>query len=99
MISTDKAKALLEDKLSQIDKLKSLERFSPKLERFSPKYEKWYRDTSVAIERIFGENTRHIKDFTGIIYHLTAFSTNTPDYKFDHAFHSGLDSARSVWSP
>ena len=89
MISTDKAKALLEDKLSQIDKLKNLK-------RFSPEYEKWHRDTSVAIERIFGKDTRHIKDFTGIIYYLTAFSTNTPDYKFDHAFHSGLDSARSV---
>ena len=89
MTSTDKAKALLEDRLSQIDTLKTLK-------RFSPQYEKWYRDTSVTIERIFGENTRHIKDFTGIIYILTAFSTNTPDYKFDHAFHSGLDSARSV---
>lgn len=62
----------------------------------SPEFNKWYRDTQVAIERIFGENTRHIKDFNRISFSPIAFSTNMPDHIFERNYRDGLDEAVSI---
>lgn len=66
------------------------------LPRGSQDFKKWHRDTEVAIERIFGEDTRHLKDFQKIRYSLGAFSSGTPDSAFERAYQSGVRSAITV---
>lgn len=66
------------------------------LPRGSQDFKKWHRDTEVAIERIFGEGTRHSKDFTDIRYSLMMFSSGTPDSAFDDAYRGGVRNAISV---
>ncbi|MBR0572629.1 MULTISPECIES: hypothetical protein [Pasteurellaceae] len=85
----EKAIELLQKQINLIDGIKQKQ-------RFSQEYKKWYRDTEIIIEKIFGDNTRHLKDFDKISYSLCAFTTSTPDYKFDQAFINGMESARSI---
>ena len=33
-----------------------------------PQFNKWYRDTEIALEYIFGKETRHIGDFQNISF-------------------------------
>ncbi len=80
---------LLQTQIDLIDGIKQKE-------RFSQDYEKWKRYTEVVIEKIFGNNTRHIKDFTRIKYSLSFYSSGTPDYEFQEAFLKGMETARSV---
>lgn len=64
--------------------------------RFSQDFKKWKRDTEIIIEKIFGNKTRHLKDFDNISYSPWAFSSSTPDYKFQQKFVNGLESAKSI---
>ena len=64
--------------------------------RNSADFEKWHRDTEIAIEKIFGEETRHIKDFKDIYYYLPSYQMDTPDSEFDQAFKRGLDEADKI---
>jgi hypothetical protein len=69
-----------------------------RFQRESPEFKKWHRDTEVAIERIFGPDTRHIKDFTSIHYFLSlryATSSN-PATQHHKAYTDGLDKAAAV---
>lgn len=66
------------------------------LRRGSQEFKKWHRDTEVAIERIFGEGTRHSKDFTDISYSLSVFTSGTPDSAFDNAYRRGVETAISI---
>lgn len=66
------------------------------IKSFSTDFKKWYRDTEILIERIFGKGTRHISDFTDIRYSLMVFSLDTPDYEFERAYRSGLDEAKVI---
>lgn len=68
------------------------------VKRFSPEFTKWQRDTEVAIERIFGRDSRHKNDFTEVSYSLGAFSSSTPDHEFQQAYVRGLDNATAVLS-
>ncbi|WP_231734524.1 hypothetical protein [Noviluteimonas gilva] len=61
-----------------------------------PAFAKWKRDTEIAIQRIFGDSSRHFTDFSKISYSLGAWSTGTPDYKFHEAFLQGLDKAEAI---
>lgn len=85
----DKATELLQKQIDLIDSIKQRK-------RFSQEYKKWKRDTEIIIEKIFGDKTRHLKDFHGISYSLWAFSSSTHDYEFHQAFLDGMESARSV---
>jgi hypothetical protein len=81
------------------NKLKSLkERAKPLLSMRggSQDFKKWYRDTEVAIERIFGQKTRHTQDFEDISYSLMAFSSDTPDFAFKEAYRRGVNTAITV---
>ena len=62
----------------------------------SQDFKKWRRDTEVAIERIFGKETRHLKDFGDIRYSLSFFTTGTPDYEFEDAYKRGVNTAITV---
>lgn len=64
----------------------------------SPEFTKWQRDTEVAIQRHFGETSRHFGDFSDISYSLSFFTTSTPDEVFDQAYVDGLDKAYAVLS-
>jgi pyrimidine deaminase RibD-like protein len=60
-ISKSQAIEILQNK---IDLIPSLENGGES----SPQFTKWRRDVEVAIERIFGKEERHLKDFRGITY-------------------------------
>jgi hypothetical protein len=81
---------ILERQRTAIDGLRSSRR--------SPEFTKWQRDTEVAIQRIFGTDSRHKEDFSRIHYHLSAFSSGTPDSEFHNAYLRGLDTAKSILS-
>jgi hypothetical protein len=63
---------------------------------FSQDFKKWQRDTEIAIERIFGADTRHLKDFTKIHYILPIATNLTSEQDDINAFRRGLESACSV---
>lgn len=79
----------LQRQLSEVDPLLGVRRGSPEFKR-------WHRNTEVAIENIFGHDTRHITDFTSLRYSLSAFSRATPDSAFDEAYRLGLRNAQQV---
>lgn len=77
------------DQIDQAGSLKSVR-------RYGTDFKKWQRDTEIAIEKIFGEKTRHINDFQSISYSLGAFSSATPDSEFQQAYVRGLDRAQAI---
>lgn len=81
----------LNRQIDEIDKVR-------KKPRMSPKFKTWKVETGELLERVFGRNSKQIKDFDGIPYTLAAFSNQTPDSKFDEAFHQGLQKAAIVLS-
>lgn len=89
MFSKEKAIAKIN---SMIDRIAELQR----VERGSAQFKKWIRDTQVALEHIFGKESRHINDFNQISYSLGVFSSDTPDYKFQQRYVEGLENAGHV---
>jgi hypothetical protein len=85
----DKAIEILNRQIERGDELRTKR-------RGSPEFKKWHRDTEVAIERIFGVGSRHTNDFTSIRYTLGAFSTATPDSRFQEAYVSGINNALQI---
>ncbi|MDC7705385.1 nucleotide-binding protein [Vogesella indigofera] len=86
-------------KENSIEKIKSLiERIDElqRLERRNAKFKKWIRDTQIALEHIFGNESRHITDFNRIRYSLGAFTSSTPEQKFQQRYVDGLEDARYV---
>lgn len=69
-----------------------------KLGRKAAEFKKWKRDTEITISYIFGDRSRHLKDFNKINYRLGAFSTRTPEEKFEEVFQRGLDNAKAILS-
>lgn len=61
-----------------------------------PKFQKWLRDTQVAVEKSFGNDTRHIEDFKAIPYGLFVYSDNTTVGDELRALNSGIESARAI---
>ncbi|AVM74141.1 PD-(D/E)XK nuclease domain-containing protein [Magnetospirillum gryphiswaldense] len=64
----------------------------------NPAFTKWHRDTEVAIERIFGAESRNLSDFRGVNYSLMFFAPSTPDSSFIEACQRGLDKAAAILS-
>jgi hypothetical protein len=89
MLSKTKAIAKLQQHITEIQTIKNLP-------DFSPEYKKWHRDSEVTIENVFGQGTRHVKDFTEIRYSPIMFSSATPDSVFREEFLGGLDEAKAV---
>ncbi len=58
--------------------------------RRSPEFLKWYKDTRIALEYIFGRDSSHVNEFTDISFSLHAFSNNTPDSAFEKAYNTTL---------
>lgn len=70
----------------------------------SPIFSEWRRNVEIAIENIFGVNTRHLSDFRKIQYSPTiiVFSTDddydNSDYSYRESFISGLMTAKSLFN-
>lgn len=64
----------------------------------SPKFTKWRRDTEVAVQKIFGCDSRHSADFSDINYSLMIITSDTPDSDFHEAYLRGLDKANAILS-
>ncbi len=86
MIEREKALKILNQQLDLISEIKN----KPAL---GSEFKKWKRDTEIAIQKIFGKDTRHIKDFTDIKYH---FATTHTQSKKNERFRRGLDNAGSI---
>ena len=91
MARPPKSKAIerLKGKLDAISELEQLQ-------RDSLEFRKWRRDTEVAIVNTFGDESRHIRDFTGIDYIGPISLRGTPDSALQEAYAKGLESAASV---
>jgi len=81
---------------SRLEALKERALLLLNLQSGSQDFKKWHRDTEVAIERIFGEKTRHSQDFENISYSLMAFTSGTPDSAFEEAYRRGVRTAITV---
>lgn len=81
---------LLQKQINQIDEVKNLN-FK------SAHFKKWKRDTEIVIEKAFGNDTRHIQDFSEITYCLRYFG-NEQDMKVKEKekFEEGLEIARAI---
>ncbi|MDA3926849.1 MAG: nucleotide-binding protein [Kiritimatiellae bacterium] len=89
VFSKDKAITKVQTQIDQIDALS-------KKRKGNPDFKKWIRDTQVAIEYIFGEESRHITDFNKIRYCLGAFTNHTPESRFQQAYVDGLNHAEGI---
>lgn len=89
MMTKEKAIDILTQQVNLIDDLKNQQ-------PFSELFKKWRRDTEIAIEKIFGSNTRHVEEFNSIPYHPLLIMEYTPESEHQEAFYKGLDDARSI---
>ena len=64
----------------------------------SPKFTKWYRDTEIAIERIFGTQSRNLTDFQHVSFSLSVWTSSTTDADMHEAFLEGLEHAAAILS-
>ena len=65
--------------------------------RFSQDFTKWRRETEIAIERIFGDDTRHIKEFKNISYSLFGTIKGSNQQFLERKFFiEGLDNSCTI---
>lgn len=81
----------LEEQIAKIMGLKGLPNRTS-----APEFNKWQRDTEVLITKIFGSDTKHVGEFSGISYSLFMFHSRTPESSFTRKYHDGLDNASSL---
>lgn len=62
----------------------------------SPEFTCWKRDTEVAIEKIFGRESRNLADFQAVRYTLSMWISGMPDSDFQKAYCRGLGEAIAV---
>ena len=87
-----------------MNKEKALEKLSELMQRTElqiegggdESFERWKRATNVAIEKIFGQDSPHVKEFDGIRYSLGIWTTSTPDSAFTVAKIAGLKRAKEL---
>lgn len=89
MFSKEKATEKISVLIDRIDELQ-------KIARGSAQFKKWIRDTQVALEHIFGKESRHITDFNQIRYSPGVVSSSTPEQKFQQRYVEGLENAKHV---
>jgi hypothetical protein len=88
-MDNEKAKTILQRQIEEIQSLRE----KPK---FSPEFNKWKRDTEIAIQKIFGSNTRHLTDFRNISFSLGVYYSGMPEWKNEKAYADGFDNSRLV---
>ena len=87
----DTAIQRLQRALDAIENLKQAKRRSS-----SPEFQKWCRNTEIAIANTFGEDSRHVRDFTSISYVIGTSTSGTTESDYQRWYISGLKSAIPV---
>lgn len=85
----DKAIQRLQKALNAIEGLKQLS-------SSSPEFQKWDRNTEIAIANTFGENSRHVSDFTSIGYASPIATSTMTKSDYQRWYIWGLEKATSV---
>lgn len=83
--------------INKLNVLKERAETLTKIPRGSQDFKKWYRDTEVAIEKIFGEKTRHLNDFKDINFSLRSISNRTTESDRIQAYQKGLCNAMAIF--
>lgn len=87
------------------DKNKSIQRLKRQIDAIQPlrqteedseDFTKWYRNTEVTIEKIFGDAGRHLTDFKRVNYSPMVTTHATTDADYRRRYLAGLDEARAV---
>ena len=84
------------DKSTALEKLKRQLDLADQIPRGSPAFHHWHRNTELAIEHIFGSDTRHLKDFRAVSYRPSSYSLTNPNPAFESAFYAGLRAAKAI---
>lgn len=95
MVPIEKAKELLKRQIEVLESLPAHREF-PEYDKLPPAFQKWHRDTGVAIERIFGKDTRHLEDFDVIAFYPEVFYPNMARSDYSDIYHGGIERAREV---
>ena len=74
-----------------VDRVADLE----KMESDNEPFKQWKEEATAALKHLFKSSPEYTKDFAGITYHLTAFSSSTPDSAWEEAYREGLQTARA----
>lgn len=77
---------------TQKDELNQFQGFT----RLSPEFKKWHRDTQIVISKIFGDNTRHLKDFLEIRFSPQVSNRRRTPQIIEARYRSGLKEASVV---
>ena len=86
-------------KTKAVERLRKLLNEIPELQQLSedsPKFETWRRNTRVAIDKLFGEDSRNSRDFEEIYFHPSVSYFDMPDSEFQASYLSGLNSAAAM---
>ena len=62
----------------------------------SPEFQKWKRDTEIAIEKIFGESSRHLPDLRKISFSPSVYYSGMPADASETRCRAGLIEARQI---
>jgi len=62
----------------------------------SPEHAKWKRDTSITIEKIFGEESKNVKDFEKITYCVLFENSQTKKTAYKIFYEAGLNKADAI---
>lgn len=79
----------LDEKISRVANLKSQR-------RYSPEFKKWYRESTVLLERAFGKKSYQVGDFLSVNYSFYGSRQMGDSRPIDAAFFSGLDDAIAI---
>ena len=59
---------------------------------------KWQRDTEIALEKIFGEKSRNVSEFSGISFSPSVFSIPLKDAELRNAYNNGMKKSEAILS-
>ena len=80
---------LIEKQISEIRELKTLK-------CWSPQFKAWKRKTAVLLEKVFGDDSRQLRDFEKIAYSPGVVSNLTPESEFQKRYIRGLEDAEAI---
>lgn len=89
MLSQERAIEKLDRQIATIPELK-------KKVSFSLEFTKWWRDTKISIQKIFGENCQHTKEFENISFGVSGITDLTTDSDREEAYQKGLERAKAI---
>lgn len=90
-MNRNKAIEIIERQKSYISDLRSSS-------RSSQDFIKWKRDTEIALEKIFGEKSRNVGEFSDINFSPSVFSVPIEDKQIRNAYIRGMQKAEAILS-